>query len=221
MPCRHKFYNDLLLQRLDYFPTTLMVGTFNPQWPEENTADWFYGRVPRNAADLDTGNHYWGVLPRIYGQTSLKYAGAAPAWKDFCQQHGIAITDLIAGITDASLHNPQHVQQLRTYSDRAIATEFQTFELIPVVQLLKDHPTIRNVYLTRGTGETFWRRLWHPVQEYCNRQGIHHQTLLTPSDYCYYQQGRYNRLHPAARLSREDFVLMRWRQQWHSLQPKS
>lgn len=45
MPCNHKFQEDLNLERLDFKPTTLIVGTFNPEWPDGNQAQWFYGRT--------------------------------------------------------------------------------------------------------------------------------------------------------------------------------
>jgi hypothetical protein len=54
MPCPHKFQKCLNLDKLDFAPETLIVGTFNPAWPEDNYAEWFYGR---------TGNNYfWDVL---------------------------------------------------------------------------------------------------------------------------------------------------------------
>ena len=41
MPCNHKFIEDLNLENLDFQPTTLIVGTFNPSWPENNQAQCF------------------------------------------------------------------------------------------------------------------------------------------------------------------------------------
>jgi len=41
MPCFHKFLNYLNLETLDFEPTTLIVGTFNPEWPIGNNAMWF------------------------------------------------------------------------------------------------------------------------------------------------------------------------------------
>lgn len=36
MPCNHKFLEFLNLEKLDFTPTTLIVGTFNPEWPDTN-----------------------------------------------------------------------------------------------------------------------------------------------------------------------------------------
>lgn len=87
MPCNHKFRKHLLLQGLDFEPETLIVGSFNPEWPENNTAQWFYGR---------TENTYlWDVLPRIYGEPSLMDSPVAD-WQDFCKRNKVAFTDLIS-----------------------------------------------------------------------------------------------------------------------------
>lgn len=41
MACRHKFIDYLNLDNLDFDPTTLIVGTFNPEWPDGNHAECF------------------------------------------------------------------------------------------------------------------------------------------------------------------------------------
>jgi hypothetical protein len=215
MPCQHKFYEDLTLNRIDFVPATLIVGTFNPQWPDDNIAQWFYGRVPDNADDHNTGNHFWAVLPRLYGAASLKHPGAVAQWKAFCHQHQIAITDLVSVITDANPANPDHLRILGTYSDKAIGTTFHAFEDTPVTDILRNYPTIRNVYFTRSITDRFWRNRWNPIQLYCDAHQIRHRTLMTPSDYSRYQQGRYNHQNPNNPLNREDFILMRWHAQWH------
>lgn len=215
MACFHKFYDDLQLERLDFIPTTLIVGTFNPAWPEGNPAEWFYGRVPNQPDKPNEGNHFWSILPQIYGQASMKYQGAAPAWKAFCRQHGIAITDLISQIKDADIHNPAHHKLLRSYSDRSIATKFKEFEPTPITDVLRGHPSIKSVYLTRGTDDLFWKSRWQPVQEYCDERRIHHRTLLTPCDYARIQYGRYIRKHPQTPKNREGFIMAEWKKKWH------
>lgn len=70
MPCQHKFLNDLDLsyvRELGYTPTTLIVGTFNPAWPE-HPAPWFYGRT--HDAHGNPSNRFWHVLPELYGHRS-------------------------------------------------------------------------------------------------------------------------------------------------------
>lgn len=216
MPCNHKFKHDLTLSNLDFLPNTLIIGTFNPAWPESNIAEWFYGRITGGINDHDSGNHLWAVLPRIYGKSSLKELGGSHKWKKFCRDHGIAITDLISCISDAQ-DSPEHRKYLKDYSDKTIVTKFKLFEFTNIIDLLNRNPTIKNVYLTRGDGDTFWKKLWKPIKVYCDANHKRCTTLMTPSDYAFYQQGTYNRLNPDHPLNREDFILKCWSEKWHSI----
>jgi hypothetical protein len=47
---------------------------------------------------------------------------------------------------------------------------------------------------------------------------LHERTLLTPSGYAFYQQGKYNKLNPTNPLSLEDFILKDWDSKWHKNQ---
>jgi len=207
MACKHKFYDDLELERLDFEPTTLIVGTFNPEWPANNTAGWFYGRT--------NNTYFWDVLPRLYGEESL--INATPAqWKQFCKDKRIALTDLISEVEDAEPNNSKHVKMLGGFSDDAIIHNFDELVFINIVQLLRRNPTIKNVYITREITEAFWRHLWGPVKHYCNQNNIHERRLLTPSDTAIDHQQQYNSHHPDAQIQRlEDYLLMKWQQEWH------
>ncbi len=206
MPCNHKFQNELNLELIDYEPTTLIVGTFEPALPI-NTAEWFYGRTDRNC--------FWNILPRIYGEASL--SEAAPSdWKQFCRNKQIAFTDAISVIDDAEPGNPEHVKILASFSDQAIVHHFDDFGFNNIVQLLRKIPGIRNVYFTRGVTEAFWRHQWTPVMQYCNTNNLHERRLLHPSDSAGYQHSAYNSQHPGDEIPLlEDYVLMRWKQDWH------
>ncbi|GAA4459601.1 hypothetical protein GCM10023093_00850 [Nemorincola caseinilytica] len=208
MACRHKFHSYLHLERLEHEPTTLIVGTFDPEWPTGNTAEWFYGR---------TGDSYfWNVLPRLYGGASL--INASPAeWKRFCSEHGIALTDLIASIDDADPHHRHHPKMLGGFQDKAFVHNFDDFTYVDIVRILQRYPTIRNVYLTRGMTEAFWRHLWTPVMRYCNLNGMHERKLVNPSGSASFQHELYNSEHPDDERieSIEDYILMRWREEWH------
>ncbi len=203
MACVHKLYKYLWLEKLDFEPRTLIVGTFNP-CIEGNTAAWFYGRFD---------NNFWEVLARLYGEVSMR--GASPDdWKAFCKRHKIAITDLISTIEDADTDNPDVLKQLKTYSDKTLAEAFKQHLFVPIVDLLKANPSIQNVYLTRGISDRFWKKLWKPVQAYALANNLHENTLLTPSGYAFYQQGKYNRKNPLNQLSLADFILRDWKQKW-------
>lgn len=203
----NKFQSELDLGLIDYEPTTLIVGTFNPGMPVDNPASWFYGRTNSNC--------FWNVLPRLYGEASLAHA-TANEWKQFCREKQIAITDLISSIDDAGPANPEHNKALAGFSDKAIAFNFDDFTFVDIIQILKRRPTIRNVYITRGITEAFWRHIWNPVMQYCNRNNLHERRLLTPSDDASYQHIAYNDQHPEHQISLlEDYILMRWKEEWH------
>lgn len=210
MACKHKFYEYLNLESLDFEPRTLIIGTFNPAWPEANTARWFYGRTSKNS--------FWEVLPRLYGEESLINTENA-AWKQFCNHHKIAITDIIASIKDADPANTEHQKVLRSYSDLGISKHFKEFELVSLTELLKAHPSIKSVYITRGDTDSFWKQKLAGVKEYCQSNGIKYQTLLTPSGFAYFQYGKYKKQNPTITKTQDDFILMRWRELWHPINP--
>lgn len=213
MACNHKFQNELTLRGLNYEPSTLIVGTFNPEWPEGNNAKWFYGRTHDNHGNQN--NNFWDVLPKLYGEGSLISAGP-DEWKTFCRNKKIAITDLINSIDDAVEGFSEHKKILSTYSDNDIATKFNQHTLVNIIDILQRNQSIKNIYLTRGIGETFWRRLWSPVIQYAKNTNIHEARLLTPSGYAFYQQGRYNRNNPNKRIDNlADFILHSWKNVWH------
>ncbi len=206
MPCLHKFQSHLELQKIDFEPTTLIVGTFNPELPAGNSAEWFYGRTG--------SNYFWDILPRLYGEGSL--IGATPVeWKQFCHEKQIAITDLISSIDDADPADPKHNKMLGGFSDDAIIHNFEDFNYVNIVQLLKLHPSIRNVYLTRSVTEAFWRYLWNPIVHYCNHNNIRTRILLAPTGDASYHHDACNKEHPEDPIPRlEDYILVRWRQEW-------
>jgi hypothetical protein len=208
MPCNNKFQNELSLELIDYEPAVLIVGTFEPEWPAGGGADWFYGRT--------ANNFFWDVLPRLYGEASL--INATPReWRDFCSDNKIAITNLMSGIDDADAANKEHVKLFTGLADQGIAYNFDDFEFVNIVAILKHHPSIKNVYLTRGITEAFWRHVWNPVIQYCSRNGIYERRLPTPSPgEVAYQHGVYNDEHPDSPiLLTEDYILMRWKEEWH------
>lgn len=205
MPCNHKFIEDLNLENLDFAPTTLIVGTFNPAWPEGNKAEWFYGRID---------NNFWDVLPRLYGKESMRCSKPSE-WKQFCKENKVAITDLIETIADANEENNNHIALLKTFSDKNIANEFSKQKLVDIVELLKRNPTIKNIYFTRGIRETFWKRSWKPIKAYCDSKKYKCETLLTPSGYAFYQQAKYNKKNMENSLNLEDFILKEWKTKWH------
>jgi len=212
MSCDHKFINDLNLERTDFEPSTLIVGSFYPQWPENNT-EWFYGQT--HDASTKRINHFWDILPRIYGEPGLMDASPAE-WKQFCHEKKLAITCLIRSIDDADPNDPAHAKILASIDDQAIVWRFDDFIFINITDILRKHPTIRNVYLTRGITEAFWRHAWNPVMQYCKLNGLHERRLLSPTAQSRYQHETYNNENPDKQIALlEDYILMRWQQEWH------
>jgi G:T/U-mismatch repair DNA glycosylase len=197
--CRHKFAGDLYLQGLDFIPTVLIIGTFNPAWEQlANTATWFYGRP---------NNYFWDVLPRLYGNPPLRQAGAK-AWRNFCKQHHIALTDVLYSIGDANASNAAHIQTLKTYRDDAIAKHFHEFVWVDVIAILKRHRHIQHVYFTRQASG-FWQPAWQTIAAYCQDHQITCHTLLTPSAHARFQMPK------QSGQTLADFIYGQWQQHWH------
>ena len=203
MSCSHKFIEDLqLAYAKEWNPEILMVGTFNPEWPESNQANWFYGR---------TGNNYfWELLPQLMGEKPM-LDGNKESWMEFCRRHRIAITDLIACIRTAN--EEEHLSIITGYSDKKIEKYFQSDDLVitPIKEILKQNPSIRQVYFTRSANQGLWKNLWEPIKEYCEAQGIHCETLLTPSPYARYQ---FTKDEKVKYKTLSQFILARWREKW-------
>jgi hypothetical protein len=211
MPCNHKFIQNLNLENLDFQPTTLIVGTFNPAWPENNQAQWFYGRTARN--------YFWDVLPALYRQAGLRNIPAVDntsVWKRFCQNNKIAITDLIRSVNDAVELNNDHYTFLGDYSDSNIANRFNDFALTDVICLLRQHPSIKSVYLTTKAQIPFFNEIWNVIESYCLENDIHCRRLLTPSGSARYQiPAGYVPQFPLFNGVLANFILENWQQEWH------
>lgn len=211
MPCKHKFFEDLNLVNLNFEPTTLIVGTFNPAWPANNQSQWFYGRT-RN-------NYFWDVLPALYQQPGLRNIPAANKplnWKLFCQTHKIAITDLIGSVNDADELNNEHQTFLGDYSDSNIAGRFNDFELTNVIALLKKYHSIQSVYLTTRAQIPFFNEIWNAIETYCSENNIRCRRLLTPSGSARYQiPTSYVPQFPVYNGFLANYILENWHQEWH------
>lgn len=216
MPCNHKFSEYLNLEMLDFEPTTLIVGTFNPQWPADNNAEWFYGRT--HNAHGTQNNNFWDVLPRLFIDEHTLIDVEPAEWKSFCSRKKIAITDLISSIEDADQENPEHVNFMRGYADNVIAAEFEEHVFVDIILLLQNNPTIRNVYITNGVNGAFWNNIWNPVINYCNQNIIICRKLLTPSRNARFSLFAHNRNNPNNQYSMDnlnDYILMKWMQVWN------
>lgn len=214
MPCNHKFIEDLNLENLNFEPKTLIVGTFNPEWPNGNQAEWFYGRTHNQHGNVN--NNFWDVLPKLYDEESL--LNATPVeWKAFCKKHKIALTDLITSIDDADEHNLVHQNLLGGYADNVIANNFNEHTFTDIVGLLQNNPCIENVFLTRGN-DAFWNAQWNPISLYCNINDKCCKKLLTPSKNARFSMFAHNNQNPNDEYNManlNDFILMKWQNELH------
>lgn len=212
MACTHKFQAYLNLANIDFKPTTLIVGTFNPSWPAGNQAEWFYGRT-RN-------NYFWDILPRLYNPNLNLRQSNHLAWKQFCRQNKIAITDVITSINDAEEGNDEHEEILRTYLDTSIADYFSDFTFTNLVDFLIQYPSINNVYLTRQEGVELFDQQWEFIEKYRDnnpQRNLHIRKLLTPSASARFQIKAYKLANPADRTPLRNFIYQSWKQQWHEI----
>lgn len=222
MPCLHKFRDYLNLEKgylnpqenlLDFNPTTLIVGTFNPSWPGGNNADWFYGRV-RN-------NYLWDVLPRLYNhEHNLRLNGNNDhlEWKKFCFKNKIALTDIINSINDAEDDIEEHQDILKTYLDSSIADYFNNFTFTNITALLDKFPSIKNVYLTRKEGIELFDEQWSLVEQYSlenPESQLHVKKLLTPSASARFQIRQYRQDNPYDITPLRNFIYQSWLENWH------
>jgi hypothetical protein len=207
MPCNHKFQQFLNLERLDFDPTVLIVGTFNPAWPNNNNAEWFYGRV-RN-------NYLWDVLPRLFHYDLNLRTSTSLEWKEFCSVNRVALTDLLYSIDDADVENSEHQEILSTYLDTSIADYFSTFTFTKINSLLEKHPSIKNIYLTRQKGVPLFDNQWKLVEDYATHNSLHVKNLLTPSASARFHIHEYKQANPTDRTPLRNFIYESWKKEWH------
>lgn len=217
MPCYHKFIEDLNLENLNFVPTTLIVGTFNPEWPANNYAEWFYGRTHDEHGNRN--NNFWDVLPRLFENEPSLINSGPHQWKEFCSRKKIALTDLIRCIEDADPNDPNHVQYLGGYADDIIANNFHQHLFTDIIYLLQNKPSIKKVYITNGVNGVFWNNIWSPVEEYCLANHIVCGRLLTPSKNARFSMFAHNRRYPNNQFNMNnlnDYILMKWMEVWNN-----
>jgi hypothetical protein len=217
MACNHKFIRYLNLERIDFKPTTLIVGTFNPAWPQGNNAEWFYGRTHDEHGNRN--NSFWDVLPRLFKNEPTLIDAGPVEWKQFCSRKEIAITDLISSIDDANPENPEHVDFMAGFADNVIADEFEEHILIDIISLLQNNPTIRKVYITNGVNGAFWNGIWNPINQYCITNNIVCSKLLTPSKNARFSMFAHNRNNPQNQFNMNtlnEYILMKWMEVWNT-----
>lgn len=142
---------------------TLIIGTFNPDTPE-NEADFFYGRGR---------NYLWRLLPTAFGENDLK--GAAKHEKlEFIKRHRIDFIDLIE---ELSIEADQKTNYYDGYIDRKVT---QWRDLVEVMEAL---PYLIRVCFTRKSFSDIpnMTQQLEAVKQYCAKKGIPFKALVTPA----------------------------------------
>jgi hypothetical protein len=205
MSCSHKFIDQLNCLNLNYKPQTLIIGTFNPEWPVDNYAKWFYGRV--------NNNYFWNVLPRVLGYESLRHLGPNE-WKSFCSQNGIVITDLISSINDADQTNPLHNEIISKFKDTEFANTFSDFEMTNVIDILENYPSIKKIFFTRNSGVELFDNLIQGIIDFCRVNDIYFSHLITPSKNARFQMRGWNPKNPNLERDLPNFIYEKWLENW-------
>ena len=142
MSCKHRFFDELIpTWKLQY----LFIGTFNPEWSDNNSdAVYFYGRKR---------NNFWGILPNIFGGNSMKGCEDKVQMKAYIKNKNIGITDLISCVVNVDEGDLRDKDLLtKGFSDNVLNKldlEFSTYQILELIEKNKD--TLKGVYFTRST----------------------------------------------------------------------
>lgn len=212
MPIKHKFLshkweNDLITENAIlkpklYNPEILILGTFNPNTPNDNHADFFYGR-----------NWFWPAFKNLFIKNDLielnrrMPSNGKPVYPlnpelnevfEICKRGKITFADLITCVF------PDTDQYIILKNDNVVFNN-EEFNLINdnirdgvkglaeldqlkqiewnvenIVSYLEKNKTIKNVYLTRNpTG--IWLKKWKQLKTNKKLENINFKVIYTPS----------------------------------------
>jgi hypothetical protein len=198
MTCKHNFYTDLDLGYAYYNPEILIVGTFNPAWPNANYSKWFYDRTD--------ANYFWDVLPRMLEGKSLLTENPSE-WKAFCKRNKIAITDLIKEVTTFNQKNERDKAILATYGDSELLKYQEHFKYNSIADLKTKYPSIKHILFTRKL-DSNWKDFWM-------KYGINNYSEInefyTPSRYASYATSKWRKENGYDKpISNPDFIIGKW-----------
>lgn len=175
MPCKHRFYKELIPEwKIEH----LFVGTFNPEWNENNAvqADYFYGRKR---------NNFWSIIAIVFGNEDLKHKSKAEKLF-FLKNKKIGLTDLILNVKNANSSSEVDIINLtKKFSDNVLNTYELEFNTNSIIEIIKKNKSIKGVYLTRSTlnGINQVAIEWNKIAEFCKSNNINYQLLRTPANY--------------------------------------
>jgi G:T/U-mismatch repair DNA glycosylase len=140
---------------------TLVVGTFNPDTPE-NIADFYYGRQR---------NYLWTLIPAAFGDPSLK-GKTKDAKLAYAKERKIDFIDLIASVD---------VEDESNYDDDYLDGKIATWrDVITEIEKLKN---LKRVCFSRKTfaGIPKMKERIESIRSFCEKWGIGFSYLTTPA----------------------------------------
>lgn len=213
MPVRHKFYQtnfgngystpNAILDTTPYKPEVMFLGTFNPDTPNANFADFFYGR-----------NFFWPAFKNLFVHNGIVLQnrrmpqnGNPPAVLDptlleifeICLHLKLTFSDLVLEVlhtdnpnyemlqNDNVIYNQQEFNLIQDGQNEAIGGLQQLNALNQVnwntqniIKYLCDNPQIKSIYFTRRpTG--IWADHWNQIVNHECMTGRLLTNIFTPS----------------------------------------
>lgn len=213
MSIQHKFYqtnfgngfqtHNAILDTTPYRPEVIVVGTFNPNTPNDNFADFFYGR-----------NYFWTAFKNLFvnngiqlTQTRMPRRGAPPAVLnptlpeilELCIKLKLTFADLIFEVLNNNNPNYQTRQNdnvifngaeynLIQDGQKGIVGGLQQLNTLGqvnwntqnIINFLCNNPQITTIYFTRQpTG--IWAEQWNLIINHNCMAGRLKTNLFTPS----------------------------------------
>jgi hypothetical protein len=212
MPIKHKFYSsdfgngfeshNAILQT-PYEPEVLILGTFNPDTPNSNFADFYYGRnyfwpafkkLIKNEANVENRPR----MPRI-GNIRHPLDPSLSEVKEICARLKLTFADFIVEVfhkedpickmldNDNVTFNNLEFNLIQDGLKNGIEglSKLDEFGQIHwntenIIDYIESNPTIKNVYLTRQpTG--VWKSHWIYIQRKFKNRELNFTNIFTPS----------------------------------------
>ena len=213
MSIQHKFYqtnfgngfqtHNAILDTTPYKPEIMVVGTFNPNTPNNNFADFFYGR-----------NYFWTAFKNLFSHNGVQLThrrttnrGVPPAILDptlpeileLCIKLKLTFSDLILEVLNNDIPNYQILQNdnviingveynLIQDERKGIIGGLQQLNTIGqvnwntqnIINFLCINPQIKTIYFTRQP-EKIWAEQWDFIINHNCMAGRLTTNLFTPS----------------------------------------
>jgi hypothetical protein len=213
MPIRHKFRqtnfengyatHNAILDITPYKPEVLILGTFNPNTPHANFADFFYGR-----------NFFWPAFKNLFvthdlnlqnrrmpqnGNPSAILNPTLPEIFKICFQLKTTFADLVLEVLN--FNNPDY----QLLQNDNVSFNEQEFNLIQdgrkenvggleqlnnlqqvnwntqnIIKYLCENPQIKSIYFTRKPNG-IWTEQWNQIVNHECMNGRHLTNIFTPS----------------------------------------